>query len=186
MTVLFLDYDGVLHPNDVYMQKGRGIELRAHGHNLFEHVETLAGVLEPHPYIRIVLSTSWVAALRSFSKTKCYLPEALQQRVTGSTWHSGVDRYEWDAMARYDQIASYVMRHRLTDWLAVDDDDAGWPHSERHHLVHTDSRYGLGDVSALADLTMKLGLLKSTVEESIVDDEKPIAQKSRIFRPVGF
>jgi hypothetical protein len=162
MAVLFLDYDGVLHPNEVYLQTGRSIELRADGHALFEHGELLSTLLAPHLHIRIVLSTSWVAALRSFNEAKGYLPKVLQERVIGSTWHSGEDRYRWDAMTRYEQVMSYVLRHRLPNWIAIDDDAAGWPEDKRHHLVHTDAWGGLGDAPAQADLIAKLNGLKGT------------------------
>jgi hypothetical protein len=159
MTILFLDYDGVLHPNEVYLYSGPRLELRADGHTLFEHGELLCTLLAPHPQVRIVLSTSWVSALRCFNDAKNYLPPALQARVIGSTWHSTQDRYRWDAMTRYEQIMGYVLRHRLPNWLALDDDNAGWPRNQRHRLVHTDEWGGLGDVPAQADLSAKLEIL---------------------------
>lgn len=168
-NILFLDFDGVLHPGDVYHTQGSGIVLRADGHNLFEHADLLVELLAPYPDVRIVLSTSWVAALRSYSRARDCLPQALQKRVFSATWHSsfghnsawggGFDRFSWNALTRYEQIRMYVRRHGLVNWLALDDDDAGWPDDQRHRLVCTDKWGGLGDVSAQDDLREKLAAL---------------------------
>ena len=156
MTVLFLDFDGVLHPNEVYLTRGSQIELRAEGHSLFEHADLLAQLLEPHSQVKIVLSSSWVFGLKSFDEAKERLPKALQDRVIGATWHSSMDHYRWLWMTRYEQIMTYVEHRSRLDWIAVDDDDEGWPEDMRHHLVHTDEWLGLSDPSAQADLTLKL------------------------------
>lgn len=54
---LFLDFDGPMHPDAVYVMKGK-ITLRAEGISLFEHAPVLVELLEPHPHVKIVLSTS--------------------------------------------------------------------------------------------------------------------------------
>ncbi|MHB8914866.1 MAG: HAD domain-containing protein [Thiobacillus sp.] len=172
MATLFLDFDGVLHPNEAYLRTG-GVVLLADGHALFEYADRLCEILAPYPTLRVVLSTSWVAALRSFKKAKGYLPPALQAqvvgatwhsgagRVAGSTWHSSADRYEWNLLTRFEQIQRYVARHRLPDWLALDDDDIGWPDDQRHRLVCTHEWHGLGDEFAQSDLRAKLAVLMS-------------------------
>jgi hypothetical protein len=144
MTTLFLDYDGALHPNEVYQRPGRGIVLEMEGHTLFEHAEALAELLEPHPGVRIVLSTSWVWTL-DFKRAKARLPDALQARVKGATWHSSMDREWWNALTRFEQIDTYVRRHGLTDWIAIDDNDIGWPDELRYRLIHCDEHGGIGD-----------------------------------------
>ncbi len=159
MTILFLDFDGVLHPNEAYRHSKRRIVLHADGHNLFEHAEQLAGILAPHPRVKIVLSTSWVPTL-SFVKAKGYLPAALRTRIFGSTWHSAMDKQWWNSLSRYQEINAYVKRHRLSDWIAVDDDDIGWPEEQRHHLVHTDEWGGLGDRAPQEKLSKWLESLK--------------------------
>ncbi len=141
--ILFLDYDGVLHPNEVYRYHSRGIVLECEGHDLFEYARLLDEILAPHPQVTIVLSTSWVPEL-GFDRARNYLPEGLHQRVRGATWHSALyDKATWFGLTRYDQIAAYVRRHALTNWIAVDDDDHGWADNQRHHLVHTDELEGL-------------------------------------------
>ncbi|WP_231909764.1 HAD domain-containing protein [Cupriavidus nantongensis] len=60
--IVFLDYDGVLHPDAAYLVKGRP-ELRATG-TLFMWAPILEETLAPYPDAQIVLSTSWVQVRR--------------------------------------------------------------------------------------------------------------------------
>lgn len=161
MTILFLDFDGVLHPHAVYRRK-KGIVLEAEGHALFEHCDLLESILEPHPDIRIVLSTSWAWTL-DFKRAKSRLPSALQDRVKGSTWHSSMDTTWWCDLTRFEQIQTYVERHRLDAWIAIDDNDIGWPDDQRHHLVYTDEWKGLGDAEPQAKLAEWLEDMKNKV-----------------------
>ncbi|WP_240189644.1 HAD domain-containing protein [Azonexus hydrophilus] len=85
--ILFLDFDGVLHPDAVYFVRGRPT-LRAKG-ELFMWAGALVDLLTEHPDVRIVLSTSWVRALR-FNRARSYLPAELRRCVIGATWHSAM------------------------------------------------------------------------------------------------
>lgn len=153
---LFLDFDGVLHPDAVYCVRGE-IVLRADGFSLFEWSPILVVLLDPFPTMQIVLSTSWVSVV-GFDEARARLPESLQRRVIGSTWHEHAPR-AWDRRTRYDQVAHSVERHRHTRWLAVDDDGVGWPEEHLPNLVLTDSLLGLGDTVAQEELREKLALL---------------------------
>lgn len=66
---LFLDYDGVLHPDAVY-QTRRGLELRASG-QLLMHASVLEEILDEFPQAKIVLSTSWVVFFHSAERVGC-------------------------------------------------------------------------------------------------------------------
>lgn len=62
--LLYLDFDGVLHPEDVWRRPGWGVFVaRPPGHRVFKNAALLEEVLAPYPEIRIVLSTSWVRVL---------------------------------------------------------------------------------------------------------------------------
>jgi hypothetical protein len=152
--ILFLDFDGVLHPDKAYHYHNRGVVLECDGHALFEHVDALVDLLESYPEVPIVLSTSWVSVL-GFDRAKGYLPKTLQKRVRGATYHTSLSHW-WANVTRFQQIAGYLARHQPGDWIAVDDDDEGWPDEMRHHLVHTNEWGGLGDHSALESLAHKL------------------------------
>ena len=165
MTTLFLDYDGVLHADDVYRNKS-GIALKNSG-TLFEHAAILAAAIESHPNVEIVLSTSWVREL-GFNRAKKYLPPSLQRRVTGATYHSSFElddglQTPWVLLNRYEQIARHVLKHNIKDWLAVDNDNEGWPEILAHRLVHTDDDLGLGDLAAQQRLLL---VLASTINKA--------------------
>lgn len=160
--ILFLDFDGVLHSSEVYVFRRQPV-LRAEG-SLFEHADLLAHALAARPDIRIVLSTSWVARL-GFDRAKSYLPSALKNRVIGATWHrhAGLLKNDWFLLSRYTQVESYVRRHQLTHWVAIDDDDHGWPATERHHLVHcANANRGIGDSATYRQLAAAIDLTPSS------------------------
>lgn len=167
--ILFLDFDGVLHPDAVYLERGRPV-LRAEG-ELFMWAGHLVEALAGHPDVHIVLSTSWARELR-FTRARDHLPAELRARVIGATWHSGMATDQefrplgretwWDSATRYQQIRRYVVRAHLTDWIAVDDDAEGWADADLDHLVRTDGAHGLSDPAAL----LRLADLFSPVQSS--------------------
>ncbi len=161
--ILFLDFDGVLHPDAAFLVKGRPT-LRAQG-ELFMWAPLLVDVLADFPDVEIVLSTSWAREL-SFSRARRWLPNELRGRVIGSTWHSCMKfqadgfllaRTWWDQATRYQQIRRYVDRARLVDWLAIDDQPEGWNADDREKLVHANGDTGLSDPRVLALLAARLG-----------------------------
>jgi hypothetical protein len=158
--VLYLDFDGVLHPEDVWRRPGWGPYVATPpGHRVFEHADLLLELLRPYPDIRIVLSTSWVRVLGSVRKVARRLPPELRSRVIGATWHSSMSADGFQEMPRGIQVWSDVRRRLPEAWLALDDDDAGWPAECRDHLVHTDAVLGISAPSVLAYLKEKLTLM---------------------------
>lgn len=163
MTILFLDFDGVLHPDAAHLENGHPV-LRSEG-ALFMWAPLLVDLLTDFPKVRIVLSTSWVRELR-FSRARDFLPESLRPLVIGSTWHSAMAQHTesshrvfptwWDTATRYQQIQRYVDRAQLTNWIAVDDHPAGWAENDLDKLIQTDSQKGLSDLSARQQLRVAL------------------------------
>ena len=197
MTILFLDFDGVLHADDVYRSKS-GIALKSGG-TLFEHAAILVAAIEhfsdnfseqkstqkntqknePHPNVEIVLSTSWVREL-GFKRAKKYLPPSLQSRVTGATYHSSfelddglVPQTPWRLLNRYEQIARHVLKHNIKDWLAVDNDNEGWPEMLAHRLVHTDDDLGLGELAAQQRLMLVLANFSEQKNTATDNNKEP-------------
>lgn len=158
--ILFLDFDGVLHPDAVYLRHSGQIELRTEG-ALFMWADRLAAALQPHPGVRIVLSTSWVRNI-GFHRARKALPADLAVRVVGATWHSGMgkgwpDYIPWDNQTRYEQIQAYLSRLSApARWIAVDDDAQGWASAELHRLIQTDPNSGISSPETLAALAGKL------------------------------
>lgn len=162
--ILFLDFDGVLHPDEVYLERGRTV-LRADG-TLFMWAHHLADALANTPEVRIVLSTSWVRELR-FSCARDALPTGLRAKVIGATWHSAmaVDEQNgrlgrdtwWDRATRYQQIRRYVERAKIADWIAIDDHPEGWAPADFDRLVTTAGDLGLSVPSAQVGLSVAVG-----------------------------
>ncbi|NIF82721.1 hypothetical protein F3J24_04250 [Comamonas sp. Tr-654] len=156
-TILYLDYDGVLHPEPVYRHPRGGMYfgLEHAGHSLFEYAEVLVEALAPYPHVAIVLSTSWVRVL-SYSQARAYLPETLRSRVIGATFHSAMNKFEFDAMSRGAQVLADATRRSATSWVALDDDDDGWGAAASSHFVLTERTSGLSEPQALIELSDKL------------------------------
>ena len=167
--ILFLDFDGALHPDAVFKPEKKPIQLRAPG-SLMMHAHILEEIIKPFD-VKIVLSTSWVRSL-SFSKTIGKMPLALAERVIGATWHSEMvdktvypyssGRYASDPfnfLSRFQQIQRHVVRNGVEKWLAIDDLHSGsdaWPEEMRHHLVLTKGDVGLGCERVQQELKQKL------------------------------
>ena len=160
--VLYLDFDGVLHHENCLWHPRRGAYLVAPSrYVLFQHVPLLEQLLAPHPSVRIVLSTSWVLRY-GFSATAKRLSPALQNRVIGATFHSRHMRADdFRNMPRGQQVTEDAMRRRPRDWLALDDNEEGWPpeHAQRH--VHTHMYEGLSDAAVQAEFEQKLKELRT-------------------------
>jgi hypothetical protein len=176
-VILFLDYDGVLHPDAAYYMKGQPV-LQASG-ELFMWAPILVELLQPYPDLQIVLSTSWVRVLR-FNRARDYLPAELKKRVIGGTWHTAMQRHpegthrlqtDWYSTAsRYEQIARYVDRagDRAIDWLAIDDDIRDWSEAASDRLVATDGHLGLSSPLTQQELRDKLQQLELVSKRRLV------------------
>ena len=154
--LLYLDYDGVLHHEDVWRHPKKGVYFGplGQGHEFFEHAERLVGVLAPYPRVQVVLSTSWVRML-GFERAKRQLPTALQARVIGATHHSGMPQEAFVVMSRGEQVLGDVRRRRPSAWLALHDDSEG-PSAYQRGLVQTDPAMGLLGDGVLESLTAHL------------------------------
>lgn len=154
--VLFLDFDGVLHPDAVYRTR-YGLELRAPG-ALMMHAPVLVQLLEDFPSVRIALSTSWVRLL-GYRRARAALPPTLQARTISATWHSRMPKTPmegYDLHTRHEQIRAAVTRAGLTRWVALDDDpDFSWP-AQDARLVRCEPALGLGNPGTQAELRAKL------------------------------
>jgi hypothetical protein len=160
-TVLYLDYDGVLHHENVLWHPRRGAYLQApERYRLFQHAELLEQLLAPFPNVVIVLSTNWQRRY-GFSKVVKRLPPGLRSRVIGGTYHSDMPGDGYDLLPRWAQIVNDVYRRRPASWLALDDDVVGWPDWTRPHLLPTDPYEGVSQTSVQAELPRLLALLES-------------------------
>lgn len=138
---LFLDFDGVLHPN------------RLGESGYFEFEECLRPICYLVPDLRIVLSTSWVET-HGFEMTRDFLHPNLARKVVGMTFDG---RPDWDDLTRFEQIKSYVDAHGIEDWIAIDDDVKDWHTGYTRNLVECDGRTGIGADKARVALLKAIG-----------------------------
>lgn len=156
--ILYLDFDGVLHPEYCYWHPRKGPYLKAPGHSLFEHLPVLEALLSPYPQVKIVLSTTWVQTYR-YNGTARKLGPNLRERVIGATYHTGMIRDNFRDIPRGLQIWADVARRQPSGWVAIDDDAFKWPDWARDQLVLTDGLLGLGEERAQCELAEKLQML---------------------------
>jgi hypothetical protein len=101
--VLFLDFDGVLHP-------GSGL-----GDTRLMHAEALDTALDGLS-VQVVISSSWRFHL-SMQEILQELPTGLAQRVAVATGPAHIGRW-----ARFQEIKAWLDRHAPSvDWRALDD-----------------------------------------------------------------
>lgn len=153
---LFLDYDGVLHPYNVWAKNGE-FELQCEDKSLtlFCYAPILEAIIDdidPHGLVSITLSTTWAQRLH-WTTARNYLPESLKNRVV-----AGVHHYP---LARGLQIETYCLDYRIPDdsWIAIDDDDYNWPPQNLDKLVKCDPDVGLSCIKTQQELRRKLEAL---------------------------
>jgi len=158
IPICLLDYDGVLHHDEVYYKPGAGVFMNEGGHELFEWSHILADLLEPYPDVKIVLSTSW-ARMLGFEYARAALPEPLRSRVVGATFNNrDIQKADFDFMSRGIQVEWYVKRRGVRRWFAIDDDSDGWTLDDGR-LVRTQSHLGLSETAVQEEVRRALALL---------------------------
>lgn len=150
--VLFLDFDGVLHPSEVFLVDGAP-ELRWSQDpelKLFcwaGILETVLAECDPAGLIEIVLSTSWGHKLGK-ERAASYLPESLRKRVIGGTFDLAIPR-GWE-------VALQAEESDIGEWIAIDDSTRSWPKAYRNRLVDCDPSLGLSDPATVSKLKAML------------------------------
>jgi hypothetical protein len=156
--VLYLDFDGVLHHEDVRWHTNVGPYYAStvpEHYKLFQHVALLEKLLKPYPDVCIVLSTSWVVRY-GMARAGKNLSPALRCRVIGATFHSRMDREEFLSKPRGQQVTEDVLRRVPARWLALDDDPRGWACWTVDHYIRTNEHEGISDPAVLRVLTTRL------------------------------
>jgi hypothetical protein len=175
--VLYLDFDGILHPADVRVAREEPLHPRVYVRDqptdepLFRYMSLLELLLAPYPELKIVLTTSWVRALG--------YEFALQERVIGAA--------TYPAPTRFASIEIDAESRGLTRWLALDDDVCGWPEERRHLVVApTNPVLGLAQPGVAAELaTMLEALCTGRPLELITKVDKVLPTVDRLWALPG-
>ena len=99
--VLFLDFDGVLHPTH-------------HGLALLSQLPLLESTLEDYD-CKIVISSSWRFHLE-LDDLKKHFSLTVRNKIVGVTGDAYVG-----AFARFHEINAYAMQYGIVNWRALDD-----------------------------------------------------------------
>ena len=109
--LIFLDFDGVLH------------SVRSNA-RLFEHIGRMAQVLEAHPEVRVVVSSSWrnahdEEALQGFLRPLAERMLGLTPQLAGALRQHEIEAWLNDNATRY--AAEDAAGCEVSDWIAIDD-----------------------------------------------------------------
>lgn len=161
--IVFLDFDGVLHPlwapapfKDWTLERIHGP--KPYGGPFFIHAPVLLEVLRPHlAEVDIVISSTW-GRKRDLDTLRSLLPSEVAVRVVDAVHHHlpALEDLPRDQglKSRWAEIAFYRehVRPSIGDrWVAIDDDDFGWPHDQRRHLAHCMRDLGNPDSQAAVE-----------------------------------
>jgi hypothetical protein len=122
--ILFLDFDGVLHPRAPRRD-------RADAENkLFAYLPRLEGVLRDFPDWQIVIASSW----RQYSPWPYVIKEFsadIATRIIGATPVLMAKEPPYPKHPRFDEVLSYLTTngHQTTRWIALDDESTLFPPS---------------------------------------------------------
>lgn len=154
--LLYLDYDGVLHHENVWWHARIGPYMRAPDeYRLFQHLPLLESVLAPYPQVKIILSTSW-ARRYSCAKAAKNLGPNLRARVLTATFDRRMNHDAFDALHRGQQVWNDVQKRQPKGWLALDDEADGWPPESEGHFIQTDKTDGISHPEVLQKIKAAL------------------------------
>lgn len=130
--LLFLDFDGVLHPVDASI--------------FFTREEHLAKVLSDFPGVEIIISSAW-RKTHSLKNMREFFLTDLRARIVGVTpvFKVGEANTMVTPGARFHEIQRYLAASGdpARPWIALDDDADGFP-AGCADLVHCDPKFGFG------------------------------------------
>lgn len=111
--LLFLDFDGVLHP--FFPRTDKSDEENRH----FSYLPRLEAWLRRHPDAEVVISSSW-RRNHSLGELKVHFSEDIRPRIIGTTPQKGTGM---GPGARQDEIEAWLQQHGRTadPWVALDD-----------------------------------------------------------------
>jgi len=125
--LIFLDFDGVLHPTSAKPQQW------------FSCADLLAEVLQGMQ-CEIVISSSWRFS-HSLAELKELLPISLAERVVAATGAAHIGKF-----ARYTEIQSFVGSRPNLRWMPLD--DCAWDFPKTSQLIACNPNSGMTRVEA--------------------------------------
>jgi hypothetical protein len=154
---IFLDFDGVLHPEASFSA------------NDFEHVPRLWESIKPFTgenQIKIVLSTAWRESW-TFEELKRLFPEEIRAHIIDVT---PIFQNNWSRGARQREIEEWLRVNGAfhTPWIALDDREHLFEESGCENLMLINPETGLTDID-LTNLQIRLkeGLARMNIKKPL-------------------
>ncbi|MFM0390389.1 HAD domain-containing protein [Paraburkholderia phytofirmans] len=151
--VIYLNFDGVLHPDHVMYGEGCTPSVVTTGHAALEHVGLLAELLEPYSEIQIVLNTWWTFYLGLDACVEM-LPPPLANRVDDAT--IGYASSYNSPPCRAIEMERHIARHRQGCFIILDHNNARYRPELLPHLLLLDPNDGLGALAARRSVARRL------------------------------
>ena len=143
MTILFLDFDGVLHPYSPWPHDD------AVRRQYFIHLPRLESVLRDFAEVSVVIASDW-RLYHPLDKLRGFFAEDIRSRVCGTTT---LERPTGEGVGqRQHQAEQYLREHNLVHahWLAVDDTPSNYLATAR--VVLCEDRFGVREEAELRRL----------------------------------
>ncbi len=145
--ILFLDFDGVLHPEPCYADA-----------QLFCRLPLLENLLRGFPDVDVVISSTW-RETRTIDELRARFSADIGRRIIGVTpkWLDLPELFEIIGYQRHTEVEGWIRQSGKPweKWVALD--DKPWLFKPfLSNLVVCDTAIGLND-SVLTDLAIKLG-----------------------------
>lgn len=154
---IYLNFDGVLHPDQVLYEEGCAPSMLAFEHSALEYADLLVATLKTHADTAIVLNTWWTFYI-GLDACKELLPATLAARVIGCTvQHSSTYN---EAPVRYHEAARYIARRRHRAFVIVDHGNARYPSELNPFLLLLDPSEGLSNQAARRSLERRIQILE--------------------------
>lgn len=137
--ILFLDFDGVLHPQF----EGQPVPVDV----AFCHQSRFETIMRDFPNVEIIISSTWREQF-SLDDLRAKFSPDIATRITGTTPRVADALPPRMVMVREWEIVTWLHTHDRQNepWIAVDDSD--WQfQSQRDHLVACKAYLGLDDTA---------------------------------------
>lgn len=136
--ILFLDFDGVLHPDPCYDEQ-----------RFFCCLPKLENVLRDFPKVQVVISSTW-REKRSLSELRSFFSDDISSRIIGMTpsWKYFPDLFEVIGYQRQTEVEAWLRESSepWRSWIAIDDKSYLFK-PFLPNLVQTNSSVGFDDDS---------------------------------------
>lgn len=151
--LVYLNFDGVLHPNHLLYRYGRAPELLSPGHTVLEYASAFAEAFEVCPDATVVLNTWWTYHL-SMDACVELLPVPVRRRISGTTLASA---FQGEALPnRVREAENHIGMPAKEELLVVDNSAARYRSDLLPHLLLVDEERGLSCQSAMSELKKRL------------------------------